>query len=130
MKLLLDTHYVLSLLKKEIPQRFPELAAAMAEHSTMSLVSVISLWEIAIKTRLGKLDSVVPLSEIPRNVEIYGAAILDINRHHAIADLDPEPATRDPFDRLLLAQCKVEGLQFVTFDRSLVNHPLAWSPAA
>ncbi len=48
-----------------------------------------------------------------------------INEHHAIAEVLPEPATRDPFDRLLLAQCLVEGLRLVTVDRALVGHPLA-----
>jgi PIN domain nuclease of toxin-antitoxin system len=41
---------------------------------------------------------------------------------------DPEPETRDPFDRLLLAQCRVEDLQLATVDRSLTGHRLALKP--
>ena len=41
-------------------------------------------------------------------------------------ELDPEPPTRDPFDRLLLAQCAVDNLRLVTVDRALAGHPLAW----
>ena len=43
-----------------------------------------------------------------------------------LADLKPEPQTRDPFDRLLLAQCAVEGLRLVTRDRALAKHRLSW----
>ncbi len=58
-----------------------------------------------------------------------GISLLDIDHHHVLAELDPEPATRDPFDRLLLAQCQVEGMQLVTIDRALAGHPLAWRDA-
>ena len=43
-----------------------------------------------------------------------------------LADAEPEPQTRDPFDRLLLGQCQVENLRLVTLDRALAAHPLAW----
>jgi len=48
-----------------------------------------------------------------------------VDERHALAAVDPEPATRDPFDRMLLAQCQIEGLRLVTIDRSLVSHSLA-----
>ena len=57
--------------------------------------------------------------------EALGLAILAIELNHVIASADPEPETRDPFDRLLLAQCQVENLRLVTVDRALVNHRLA-----
>ena len=41
------------------------------------------------------------------------------------ATVEPEPLTRDPFDRLLLAQCQIEGLRLVTIDRALVSHAMA-----
>jgi PIN domain nuclease of toxin-antitoxin system len=46
-------------------------------------------------------------------------------RSHALASVEPEPATRDPFDRMLVAQCQIEGLRLLTIDRALVSHPLA-----
>ena len=51
--------------------------------------------------------------------------LITINAEHVTASVDPEPATRDPFDRLLLAQCLVEGMQLLTNDRALRVHPLA-----
>ena len=68
----------------------------------------------------------MPLEPRAGYFETIGLAILPINRGHAVAWVEPEPATRDPFDRMLLAQCKVEGLQLVTLDRALIGHPLAW----
>lgn len=51
--------------------------------------------------------------------------ILPVDVPHVITAANPEPEARYPFDRLLLAQCKVEGLQLATVDRLLVGHPLA-----
>lgn len=85
-----------------------------------------SLWEIAIKSRLGKLDAGVPLERMQSSLQDAGLTILPIEIKHVLTAADPEPPTRDPFDRLLLAQCQVEGLQLVTIDRALVDHPLAF----
>jgi PIN domain nuclease of toxin-antitoxin system len=92
--------------------------------------STASLWEIAIKTGLGKLDPGLPLEKVADFLERAGFFVLDVNRHHAVAQVEPEPATRDPFDRMLLSQCKIEGLQLVTLDRALLDHPLAWRQPA
>jgi PIN domain nuclease of toxin-antitoxin system len=88
--------------------------------------SVASLWEIAIKSRLGKLDPGVPLEDMRMVLEGGGLTIIPIEIPHVITAAEPEPETRDPFDRLLLAQCQVEGLQLVTIDRALVGHRLAF----
>jgi PIN domain nuclease of toxin-antitoxin system len=88
-------------------------------------VSVATLWEITIKARLGKLDPGMPVEELADYLESAGFLLLDVTRHHAVASVDPEPPTRDPFDRMLLAQCGVEGLSLVTLDRALAVHPLA-----
>jgi PIN domain nuclease of toxin-antitoxin system len=55
--------------------------------------------------------------------------LLTIDERHVLAALDPEPVTCDPFDRLLLAQCGVEGMRHLTVDRALAAHPLAWRAA-
>ncbi|MGR9247250.1 type II toxin-antitoxin system VapC family toxin [Rhizobium leguminosarum] len=125
MRLLLDTHIVLAILRKDVGQRFPEIASLLGDSKTEGFVSVASLWETAIKARLGKLDPGMPLEDIARSLEEIGLILLRIEIQHVITAADPEPETRDPFDRLLLAQCKVEGLQLATVDRLLVDHTLA-----
>ena len=125
MRVLLDTHVLLSLLRNDFAQRFPALARHLSDPATIGYVSVASLWEIAIKARLGKLDPGMPLTMIAGFVEALGLAMLPIRAEHVIAMADPEPQTRDPFDRLLLAQCQAETLVLATMDRALVDHPLA-----
>jgi PIN domain nuclease of toxin-antitoxin system len=82
--------------------------------------------KIAIKTRTGKLDPGRPLDDIADFLEGIGLDLLPVKHEHVTALVEPQPPTRDPFDRLLLAQCRVEGLQLVTADRALADHPLAW----
>jgi PIN domain nuclease of toxin-antitoxin system len=115
MRLLLDTHILLALVPTKLRELDPKLRSAVMSDDNASFVSAASLWEIAIKTRLGKLDPDLPLEHL-----------LVIDHRHAVAMIDPEPATRDPFDRLLLSQCLVEDLLLVTHDRALSGHPLAW----
>jgi PIN domain nuclease of toxin-antitoxin system len=93
------------------------------------LASAARLWETAIKTRQGTLHPGMLLADIPGFLESLGIALLPIDHRHALATVDPEPATRDPFDRLLLGQCAVEGMRLVTLDRALADHPLAWREA-
>ncbi len=90
------------------------------------VVSAASLWEIAIKFRAGKLKLTQPPTHFPLFFLLLGYELMAIGHQHALEDLRDMPLTRDPFDRLLLAQCQVEGLSLVTIDRALVNHPLAW----
>jgi PIN domain nuclease of toxin-antitoxin system len=123
---LLDTHIILAILRADIRQRFPEISKLVSAVDFSGFVSVASLWEIAIKYRLGKLDPGVPLEDMQIIWEGAGLAILRIDIPHVITAAEPEPQTRDPFDRLLLAQCQIEGLQLVTIDRVLVGHPLAF----
>jgi PIN domain nuclease of toxin-antitoxin system len=90
------------------------------------LFFVASIWEIAIKHRIGKLSISFNLSRLPRILEDIGIAVLDIEPKHALADIGIEPITKDPFDRLLLGVCAAEGMKLLTIDKALVDHPLAW----
>jgi PIN domain nuclease of toxin-antitoxin system len=127
-RLLLDTHILLALLRRDFELQYPAISNYFRLGEFAGFVSVATLWEIAIKSRLGKLEVGVSLSDMPPNVRSGGLEILDIQVAHVLHTLDPEPPTRDPFDRLLLAQCHVEGLKLITVDRALVNHPLAFRP--
>jgi|SRR5579862_9198742 len=127
MRLLLDTHILIVLARRELARLTGNMAAVVASTENVAFASAASLWEIAIKTRLGKIDPGLPLDDLPDYLQEIGLNLLVINHRHVVKSLDPEPATRDPFDRLLLAQCAVEQLRLVTLDRVLSRHPLAWS---
>ena len=129
MRLLLDTNILIIVLRNERERLDRATAHVVSEEGEDTWASVASLWEIAIKTRLGKLDPMMPLEEIPDQIAALDISLLPIDHRHALAAVDPEPPTRDPFDRLLLGQCAVEGMRLVTLDRALSGHPLVWREA-
>ncbi|MFM9973102.1 MAG: type II toxin-antitoxin system VapC family toxin [Beijerinckiaceae bacterium] len=126
MKLLLDTHFVLAFVDKKLEERFPQFANLLVSEDAELSVSVASIWEIAIKTRLKKLDPRIDPSDMPSYLAHIGIEILGMTVAHATAEVQPEPLTRDPFDRLLLAQAQIEGMRFVTVDRALADHPVTF----
>jgi PIN domain nuclease of toxin-antitoxin system len=128
MRLLLDTRIVLNVINERTADLPATLREVLADPDSEFYVSVASLWEIAIKWRLGKLKLSGDLELLPDIVTSSGLELISINEHHVIATVQPEPMTRDPFDRLLLAQCCVEELRLVTVDRALVAHSLAIRP--
>jgi len=122
MRLLLDTHVLLALIEGRKGGLPAAVEALLKDADNEHHLSAASLWEIAIKWRLGKLRLTPKLSALPELLHGLGIQIVPINEHHALAAADPEPATRDPFDRMLLAQCQIEKLKLVTLDRGLHGH--------
>ena len=129
MKVLLDTHVVLAIVNDDVGKLPKAVIELLARSDVQCSVSVASLWEIAIKSRLGKLFVSGPVLELDATCEAFAIEILPITAHHVLTGVSPEPPTRDPFDRLLLAQASVEGLPLVTLDRALIGHPVAWQLA-
>jgi PIN domain nuclease of toxin-antitoxin system len=126
MRLLLDTHVLLGLTPIGRPNLEKRIAAIVNSTDHSCFASAVGLWEIAIKARLRKLDPGMPLSSLGNYFGAMGIGLLPIGAEHVLTDLRSEPATRDPFDRLLLAICQVEGLRLVTLDRALASNALAW----
>jgi PIN domain nuclease of toxin-antitoxin system len=124
-RLLLDTHILLAVLEQRTETFAAGVRRLLVEPAGEFYVSVASLWEIAFKWRLGKLRLTAGLHTLPDLIGNLGIELLAINEHHVLAAVEPEPLTRDPFDRLLLAQCLVEGLRLVTVDQALVSHAMA-----
>ena len=79
------------------------------------MVSAATLWEIAIKVGLGKLETP---DDLPARVEQLGFESLPVTADHAWQVRDLPPHHRDPFDRLLIAQAQVERLTILTADPS------------
>jgi PIN domain nuclease of toxin-antitoxin system len=124
MKLLLDTHIFLALIEDGAARLPAGVASLLRDGASEHHLSAASLWEIAIKCRLGKLRLSISLGALPELLDGLGVKTVVIDERHALASVDPEPKTRDPFDRMLLAQCQVEGFRLLTIDRALVSHPL------
>ena len=116
---LLDTHVWLWL--DSDPKRIPEnLLEIFRNPSTHLYLSSISCWEIVIKTSQDKLKLNTSPEELFRDLQTdYLGQLLDFSRDHAVHCGRLPPIHKDPFDRALLAQAKVEQLQLVTADKHL-----------
>lgn len=130
MLLLLDTHILISLVRGESERLPTPLRAALHDQGNTLFASAASLWEIAIKHRLGKLISPCVLDRWPAALSALAISLMDIHPLHALAEATPAPNTKDPFDRLLIAICHVENMRLLTADRPLLAHPLAWKLAS
>jgi PIN domain nuclease of toxin-antitoxin system len=120
-RFLLDTHLVLWWLGDH-PQ-LPKTAVDLIldpDHEVH--VSQVSLWELAIKCSVGRLE--VDLAKLERAIPAQGFRWLPIRNQHllAVAKLETSPVHRDPFDRLLVAQSRVEPLRLLTADRQLAAY--------
>lgn len=129
MRLLLDSNIVVPVVSQERGKLSAQINLLPNAGSNDIFVSVARLWEIAIKMRLGKLALGTTAEQLPASLTTFGCTILPVDEHHAVEDLLDQPDTKDPFDRMLLAQCQVEGMRLVTTDRTLTRHSLAWRPA-
>jgi PIN domain nuclease of toxin-antitoxin system len=111
-RLLVDTHALLWWLD-DAPALTATARDVIADPSNEPLVSTASVWEIAIKRSLGKLE--VP-DELPARIVDAGFTWLPVGSQHAWAVRDLPLHHRDPFDRLLVTQALVEEIPIVTRD--------------
>ena len=127
MKVLLDTNVLIMLVQGGT--RLPRsIAVLLADHDTQMFVSVVSLWEIAIKYRLKKLTLPRGPDAIAEGLAAIRIAPLSLHRKYAVADADLPPTVKDPFDRMIVAIAEIEGWTLLTTDTALLDHPLAWRP--
>jgi PIN domain nuclease of toxin-antitoxin system len=122
MKLLLDTH--LLLWAAGDPDRLSAAARALIGAPENELwFSAASVWEIAIKRGLGREDFQVNPRLLRRGLLDNGYRELPVGSEHAVAIDSLPPLHKDPFDRLLVAQARVEGITLLTADASVAQYP-------
>lgn len=125
MALLLDTHAFIWW--ADAPERLPaNLLDRLSNPEEILLLSIASLWEMQIKTGLGKLAMQRPLRTIVEEQQAEnGIVLLNILPHHLWA-LDVLPAVHgDPFDRLLIAQAYSDQLVLASRDSQFDAYPIA-----
>jgi len=122
MKLLLDTH--LLLWAAGSPDLLPATARPLLEDAQNELLfSAASLWEIAIKSGLGRSDFKVDARVLRRGLLDNGYQELFITSEHAVFIDSLLPLHKDPFDRILVAQASVEGITLLTTDSLVAQYP-------
>ena len=124
MKLLLDTHAFIWW--DSNPDKLsPRVLTLCQDRRNTLIVSVASLWEMQIKAQLGKLKLNIPMAElIEKQKETNAIKVLTISLEH-ILELGNLPTIHnDPFDRLLIAQARVEDAMIVSTDSILAQYPI------
>jgi len=125
MKVLLDTHALLWM--DADPARLSATASSLILDPNNALhISAASLWEIQIKSMLGRLTLRVPLAKIVRENELKnGLVVLPITPHHVYA-LDQLPNVhKDPFDRLIAAVARIEDATLLSADPVFRQYPVS-----
>lgn len=122
MKALLDTHTFLWWIAND-PQLSTRARQIMEDANTELLLSAASGWEIAIKSRLGKLKLPADLQGfVAEQLGINGIQVLPIQMAHALHGLTLPDHHRDPFDRMLVAQGQLEELPILTGDPQIAQY--------
>jgi len=119
---LLDTHIALFSMSQS---KSLSAAARGAVASGANVLSVVSYWEVVIKTMKGKLDVGDPREWWLRALDHLAARPLALNPNHVAGVTALPPLHRDPFDRALIAQAMVEGLTLVTADAEIALYASA-----
>lgn len=121
MVVLLDTHILLWALGS--PQRLPDdMVAQLESPETTVYFSAASIWEIAIKTALGKIDFHYSPEDIAQAARDSSFIELPISTAHSAKVAHLPLHHRDPFDRLLIAQVLLLPAQLITANAALAPY--------
>ncbi len=124
MRVLLDTHALLWFITDD-PRLGRRAHAVIEEPDTQVLVSIASLWEIAIKHSTGKLPLVRSFAEtFPAQLDANAFLTLHAKVDHLARLVGLPFHHRDPFDRLIIAQALTEGVPVLTRDRAFADYPV------
>ena len=122
MRLLLDTQILLWAAGQ--PEKLSKAARRLLNDPENAVIfSAASLWEVAIKQSIRRDDFKVDARLLRQGLLDNGYSELAVTSAHAVALDTLPPLHKDPFDRILLAQAKVEGITLVTADAMVAKYP-------
>ena len=128
MKYLLDTHTAIWALEDDRTKLSMTARTLLEDGSATLCVSIASAWEIAIKVSVGKLDFAGGASTFLEEMRLSGVELLGITGEHVEVVESLPLVHRDPFDRLLVATAKADGLTILTADENIHKYdvPSLW----
>ena len=126
MNLLLDTHTLIWFLNGNETDLSTKAKQLITDSANVSYISIASLWEMAIKIRLGSLSFDPGYDNLLALLDQNGFELLPVTFQHTRRLLTLPMHHRDPFDRLLIAQSIVESLLFVTADAHICQYEVDW----
>ena len=118
---LLDTHSLLWFFNGD-KNLSMNARKAIANTSNRCFVSMASLWEMAIKIKLGKLTIDFALEDLTKHLKHNQIQILPIAFEHILFTLKLTEYHRDPFDRLIIAQAQIEKLIIISKDKNFQQY--------
>lgn len=121
MKLLLDTHILLWAANDDKRLSADARQLMLAPHARLFFSSA-SLWEVVIKSGLGRPDFAVDAHALLQGLRASGYEELAVTSHHALQVSLLPPIHKDPFDRLLLAQARTDGMTLLTADQTVAQY--------
>ncbi len=121
MNLLIDTHVLLWYLIDDSKLTVSSIRK-IENPSNNIYASIVSLWEIAIKINIGKLDLHIPFKKLQKEVLNNNFTILPIEFTHPVQLSKLEPIHSDPFDRILISQTLVENFTIITKDNAFSQY--------
>jgi PIN domain nuclease of toxin-antitoxin system len=113
--LLIDTQSFIWFVDDD-PKLLNSVRAVMEDGKNSLFISIASLWEIVIKSSLGKLNLKWPVPQIIQGVSKNGFTILQIKPEHLITLHRLEYIHKDPFDRIIISQAITENMQVISTD--------------
>lgn len=123
MAYLLDTHAFLWFVAGD-DQLPSSIRKKLSDINQSCFLSIASLWEIAIKKQIGKLDLKIDFEELFRFAERNQIEIISINETHLTTLLNLEFINNDPFDRIIVSQAISEDLTLISRDKKLKNYKI------
>ena len=124
MRLLLDTQAFLYFVI-DSPVLSRRALSAIQDPDNYILLSIVSIWEIAIKVSTGKLQLLGPIDDfVQSQLQANQFLLLPLALQHALKVATLPLHHRDPFDRMLVAQSMVEGIPLISSDATLDQYPI------
>ena len=121
MKLLLDTHVILWAAGQ--PEKLsPDTRELLLDHHNSLFFSVASIWEIVIKNNLGRRDFRADPYRLRKLLVNHGYEEIPVTGDHVLRLETLPPIHKDPFDRILIAQARTEGMILLTRDRLVLKY--------
>ena len=121
MEYILDTHTFLWFINGD-KQLSEKAKKSIEDTSATKYISIATLWEIAIKVSIGKLELDMPFEELKQHVLLNGFELLLVMFEHTLELTSLEFHHRDPFDRIIIAQGFTENYTIITKDKNFKQY--------
>ena len=118
---LLDTHTLLWFVEDDIKLSI-QAKSILSENSTPKFISIVTLWEIAVKYSLKKLELNISLAEFFNLIHSSDINIINISTEHLLILNSIEHHHKDPFDRIIIAQAIAENFTIITKDENFSKY--------